>query len=222
MENLIISNKKFYDLILDFETKFAEKRKSLVDECESIIGNSFTYDDIFFVSAVNRSIALLDGFLGSLKSRNITVVGIILRVQIDNILRIFAAYISEDQEEFFKNFLDDGKISKLKDKDGHKMTDAYLKEKISKYDSTIETVYNNASGYVHLSNKARLTTIKASKNKEYEIVFNVGNALPEEYNKYLIEAAEAFLYYIDFQMKFLRPVSESKKRLDEKIINENK
>lgn len=87
-------------------------RKELIDISKRIIGNSLYMEDLFFTSAIDRSIALLDGLSSMLQSRNLTCAGILLRSQLDNCMRVFAAFIAEDRKNFINNFMDGKKYLK--------------------------------------------------------------------------------------------------------------
>ena len=89
-----------------------------------------------------------------LRTRNLTCTGIIVRTQLDNLMRVFAAFISEDRRSFIKETLSGTPIKNMKDNQNEKMTDANLKKRMSKYYPEIEEIYNKSSGYVHLSEVA--------------------------------------------------------------------
>lgn len=65
---------------------------------------------MFFTSALDRSIALLDGIVNMLKERNLACVGILVQSQIDNCMRIFAAFIAEYKTAFMDGFLHGKKL----------------------------------------------------------------------------------------------------------------
>ena len=89
-------------------------RKELIGISKKIIGDSLYMEDLFFTSAIDRSVALLDGLASMLQLRNLTCAGIILRSQLDNCMRVFAAFIAEDRKKFIEDFMDGKKISQMK------------------------------------------------------------------------------------------------------------
>ena len=121
---------------------------------ESIIGNTLLLVDLGFVSLLNRSVQLTDGFISMIKERNLTCAGALLRLQLDNCMRTYALYIAADRKEFIEALMNDKKIDELKDNCGNAMKDWYLKSKLNKIDAQFSTVYSNASGYILFSGKA--------------------------------------------------------------------
>ena len=151
-----------------------------------------------------------------LKARNLTCSGAIVRMQMDNCMRTYAAFIAADKEAVI-NCLIRGTLSwsirKEKDEKGNKMTDGYLKEEITKIDRTFIQVYDQASGYIHLSEKAFFQTVNEIDDGG-KLTIQVGNELPEKRNAPLLECAEAFTHFIILHYKMLTAVAESKQRFD--------
>ena len=100
----------------------------------------------------------------------------------------------------------------LKDKNGKKMSDGYLKDEISKMDSVFADVYDQASGYVHLSEKAFYQMVASCEDNKINLY--AGPNLLERHNPILIEAAEAFIHFVKLHFKMLKAVAESKERFD--------
>ena len=76
------------------------------------------------------------------KARNLTCVAALLRLQLDNCMRLYALYIAEDRKGFINSLMDGGKIDKLRDKNGQQMKDWYLKKELTKLDPRFSTVYD--------------------------------------------------------------------------------
>ena len=94
-------------------------------------GGSMYAMDLFISGALNRSLALSDGFRGLVKSKNLICAGAILRLQIDTAIRIFAGTLVEDTNKFVNDVLKGKHIRNFKDRDGNRMTDRYLVTKLS-------------------------------------------------------------------------------------------
>lgn len=180
--------------------------------CQGIIGRSLTKEDFYFSASANRCINLITGFVDMLKTRNLTCAGVLLRMQMDNCMRTYAAFIAEDCNAVVDCIIQGGKISNCKDKNGRKMSDGYLKDEISKIDSVFADVYEQASGYVHLSEKAFYQMVASCEDNEINLY--AGPVLLERHNPVLIEAAEAFIHFVKLHFKMLKAVVESKERLD--------
>lgn len=207
-----MTNKK-YIIELDTYVKQLHKlRKEAVSIASGIIGETLCTDDLFFCASVDRCIRLIDGLIPMLKDRNLTCVGIFLRMQMDNCMRTYAAFIAEDRKAVIQCILDGTPIKNLKDVNGNKMLDGYLKDQVAKIDPIFPTVYDNASGYVHLSEKAFYQTVDSCDN--YRIGIQVGQPLPEKRNAPLLEATAAYIRFVNLHFKMLQAVVENKQRLD--------
>lgn len=66
-----------------------------------------------------------------------------VRSQIDNCMRIFAAFIAESQTDFIDGFFVGKKISDMKDNRGNKMKDYILRQRLAEYDAKLDLVYRN-------------------------------------------------------------------------------
>ena len=104
------------------------------------------------------------------------------------------------------------RIDKEKDTQGYKMTDGYLKEKLGEIDSSVAMIYDNSSGYIHLSDKAFYETVIAYDNNVLE--FLVGRELPERRNQILVEKLGAFIHFVNLHYKMVSAVGDSKQRYD--------
>jgi len=207
-----LNNEEYYHLLNKRFQKLKELRETAKTVAAGIIGNTLYKEDLFFTSALDRSVALLDGIMNMLKERNLSCVGILVRSQIDNCMRIFAAFIAEDKTAFIDGFFKRKKISDFKDDCGNIMKDVVLRKRLEAYDSQISEVYKKSSGYIHLSDMAFYSSVCAKDN--YRIEFSVGLPIREEANEILLEGADAFIHYTLLEHRLLQAVVESKERVD--------
>lgn len=201
-----MENEKYLDMLDSRLQVLNVLRKKIIELSKEIIGDALYKEDFFFISAMDRSVALLDGISEMLKNRNLACAGILVRSQIDNCMRIFAAFIAENQTDFIDGFLAGKKISDMKDDRGNKMKDYILRERLAEYDVQLEQVYKNSSGYVHLSDKAFYSSVTTSSSKQYDIEFSVGLPLKEKANPVLLEAADVFIHYVQLQNNLVNKV----------------
>ncbi len=187
-------------------------RKNAVTIAAGIIGESLCMEDLFFCASVDRCMRLIDGFIPMLQDRNLTCAGVLLRMQMDNCMRTYAAFIAEDRNAAVQCVIDGNPIKNLKDTNGKKMTDGHLKDEITKIDSVFSKVYDNASGYVHLSEKAFYQTVEKCADNKLE--FQIGQPLPEKRNDPLLESADAYIHFVKLHFKMLQAVVENKERFD--------
>lgn len=187
-------------------------RKEAISLSASIIGQNLFKEDFYFCASIDRCVHLIDGFISMLKERNLTCAGVLLRMQMDNCTRSYAPFIAQDKDAVIDCIISGKQINKEKDTRGEQLSDSYLKKVISKIDPVFEQVYNKASGYVHMSEKAFYQTLVKCAN--YSIEFQVGCELPEKRNPILLEAADAFIHFIHLHFMILNAVAESKQRYD--------
>lgn len=207
-----MTNEEYKAALAPYIEQLQNLRKKAVLIATGIIGKTLCTDDLFFCASVDRCIRLIDGLIPMLQDRNLTCVGVLLRMQMDNCMRTYAAFIAEDRNAVIQCILDGTPIKNLKDANGNKMLDGYLKDQGAKMDSVFPTVYDNASGYVHLSEKAFYQTVDSCD--DYGIGIQIGQPLPEKRNAPLLEAADTYIHFVNLHFKMLQAVVESKQRFD--------
>lgn len=177
-----------------------------------VIGENLLAVDLCFCAMLDRSVKLTDGFISMLKTRNLTCAGALLRLQMDNCMRLFAIYTAKSEKEIVDCVMKGECIDKLYDKSDKRMTDKHLKEQLEQFDPKFADVYNQASGFIHFSEKSYFQSVSAEGN--FRISCQISKETPEKANNALIECAQA---YINFSLLFLRLMNsavDSKKRFD--------
>ena len=207
-----MTNEEYMVALAPYIEQLKKLRKEAISIAAGIIGQTLCSDDLFFCASVDRCVRLIDGLIPMLQDRNLTCVGVLLRMQMDNCMRTYAAFIAEDRNAVIQCILDGTPVKKLKDSKGNLMFDGYLKDEVAKMDPIFSTVYDNASGYVHLSEKAFYQTVDSCDN--YGIGIQIGQPLPEKRNTPLLEAADAHIRFVNLHFKMLQAVVESKQRFD--------
>ena len=135
-----------------------------------------------------------------------------MRLQMDNCMRTYAAFIAADKDAVIDCIIHGRKIRDQVDVDGKKMTDANLKKKMAAFNASFPAVYDQASGYVHFSDMAFYQTVVSINNSTIE--WQIGQALQERFNPLLLEAADAFIHFTKIHHKMLQAVVDSKQRYD--------
>ena len=90
------------------------------------------------------------------------------------------------------------------------MTDHHLKERLSEYFPETAVVYDNASGYIHYSDKALHSIARPSE--DFGIAMGIGTPLPEDVNNLLMEAAGAFAWFVAIHQKIIKDYSYGKSK----------
>jgi len=149
--------------------------------------------DILTLATLNRSLSLCSGFRKMIYAKNFICAAPLIRLQLDSVLRMYAASIVNDPHSLSNNIFQGISVRDQKDKTGKKMTDAYLVEGLSKDYEWIESVYKQTSGYIHLSinhiANACKNYNKETRSIEY-VVSNNQDFLPQSA---FVEAINAFI-----------------------------
>ena len=189
-----------------------EKIMQSIEACKCVVSNimeqTLSRDNLFYVAAFNRCIQLLDGIAILLQQRNLSCVGAILRLQMDNCMRTYAAFIAKDKHAVISCVIYGGKISDQIDSEGNKMTDAYLKKRINEFDDSFSKVYDYSSGYIHFSDSAFYQTVVDCNDREIEL--HIGKELHEKFNPTLLQVADAFIGFVKLHCSMMQSVIKSK------------
>lgn len=148
--------------------------------------------DILATAAIHRSLNLLLGFCDLIERRNIISAAPLLRLQIDNCLRMHAVYIVKKPHDFAIAVIRGTPVRKQKDQSGKFMTDLYLCKLVSKEHPWVSRVYGTTSGYVHLSEKHIFNAVRSGKSGDRSIELRIGWSDPFVPTKLYIEGIEAF------------------------------
>lgn len=132
--------------------------------------------DMFLKPVLKRSLDLTDSFSILVKKWHYSISGAILRMQLDNLLRIYYVFQRNDNDMLFLGFLREGSFRTLKHTNGQKVTDRLLIEIAKPNYPWIEKVYKETSNFIHLSTKHfHATIIKTDKSdRTIEEYFGVG------------------------------------------------
>jgi hypothetical protein len=153
----------------NFERKYFDLGKLMFEP-----GRVYLYSmDILASAIMDRSLSLIYGFTSLIRANNFTCAAPLVRMHLDNVLRLYAAYISDDCQNFAMKVFEGVHIRNLKDRDGFKMTDKYLIDKLSKDYQWMTEVYAKTSGYIHLSNTHIFNSSRINGSKERAIAFTI-------------------------------------------------
>ena len=156
----------------------------------------------FLVAAVlNRSLCLLAGFSRLVEQRNLVAAAPLLRLQLDNGLRLSAAWLVDEPHQLAMAVLAGEKISSLRDRFGMRMTDRQLVTTLSADHPWIPSVYEHTSGYVHLSEKHMFNAIQA-KPEGRAVVVKISDRDSFETDDPYLEAIGAFVQCTKLVLKY--------------------
>jgi len=125
---------------------------SLIYEFDFSKNNGISYVGHYATSIVSRSVSLIKSFELLFNNKIYSTAISLIRLQIDNCLRLFA--ISLCNPEYLLEEVKKGKsVRSLKDRDGIKMQDVYLINKLGEFMPSFKSLYEETSGFIHFSNE---------------------------------------------------------------------
>lgn len=124
-----------------------------VDVAKKILELYASPANIYLITILRRSMSLMHGFILCIRSKNLMCAMPLVRFQVDNLLRLRAAFLTNDLDNFTAEFFKGTPIRDLRDKHRKKMTDRFLQRFLSTEYPWIEDLYEKTSGYIHLSDK---------------------------------------------------------------------
>lgn len=202
MEIMESENDSIYD---DKRVALIEDIKNLKRRANQVImqkGNEIpiTLELFYFMAAVDKSIKLIDAFLYAMEKRNITVLAILTRVQMDCVFRTYALQLVDDRNKFCKEIFEEQiQLNHLKDKNGNKMSDSYLANEVGKWKGLpVYDLYQKVCGFVHFSDYNLHTMIHSIEDNSFKMTsFTEKN--PEEnketFDRLSIELGEQFYLF---------------------------
>ena len=209
-----MDNSEYGGAIAPLIDELNQLNEKAIEIGRAIIGSTVLFVDLGFVSLLNRSVQLTDGFSCMIKERNLTCAGTLLRLQLDNCMRTYALYIAADRKEFIEALITNKKVDELKDKRGKLMKDWYLKSELNKIDPQFSVVYGNASGYTHFSGKAFYQAVSAKENNVIE--FQVSHDIPEKLNPILLECLQAYIHFLKLFYLLIKGAVDAKIEFESK------
>jgi hypothetical protein len=109
--------------------------------------------DMVFLAALNRSRSNIAAFLLLLEADNYFGAAPFVRMQLDSVLRLYALRLVDKPDELARQILKGEPLNKTKDRANNKMSDAYLRGCVARFEPWITKVYESGSGFIHLSDK---------------------------------------------------------------------
>jgi hypothetical protein len=124
--------------------------------------------DMLVAAFLNRSMGLVRGFC-SLIGDNYICAAPLVRLQLDNLLRLSTIWLVDDLDKLTAHVADGKQIDKLKDRHGKRMRDSYLAQRMDEKVAGVAEVYKSACGYVHFSDAHLYHTIVVTGDRSVRI-----------------------------------------------------
>lgn len=177
---LITLKKKTMNEKLKEFLKYEELLKHEISKIFELKNNNFTKELHYIISITNRSIHLNRGFYNLIISENYFTALSIIRLQLDNCMRLYAMSLVEDSNTFYDDIFQGKKISAIKDKDKNPLKDYYLKEKLELIFYGFKNFYDDMSGFIHFSDKHFIANTKIINRKEDKFTLRISVGEKEE------------------------------------------
>ena len=105
-----------------------------------------------------------------LKDKNSLCALALVRMQLDNSLRLYAGFFSVDKVKFSEDVLSGKHIRKMKADDNQLMTDNYLARRVSEINPWVINVYKKTSGYIHFSEEHIKAALRHKGGVNFELL----------------------------------------------------
>jgi hypothetical protein len=158
--------------------------------------------DLLIIASINRSLCLIKGFTSLIEQKNFISAAPLLRLQIDNCLRISAGTLVINPHEFAVKIFEGERVSNMKDKNGERMTDKYLSEELSEDYPWITDVYQESSGYIHLSEKHMLNAITTNKAR-HGLSMKISDEDAFVSDDVYADSIQSFIYATDLLFRYI-------------------
>lgn len=155
-------------------------------------GVSLSHADFFVFGALRRTLAQARGFRDLIEARNFPCAAAILRLQIDTAMRVNALALVDDPDAICKAVLDGQKFNRLADRNGKRMSDAYLRQKLAEKHSWISPVYEQTSDFVHLSGRHFEVSIARTDDETRLAYFQIAGHDPHRPDETYFEVVDTF------------------------------
>ena len=140
----------FKEILKSYEHRFL-----LMARTSQFSGGKLYHLDFYLNGTYSRALSLIEGFVNLLESKNYMAASHLVRPYLDNFLRLFAAHLVKNPNEFANQVMKGKKVEEFFDKENEKqaLKDWYLRNKATESYPWISEVYNQTSGYIHFSSK---------------------------------------------------------------------
>ena len=122
--------------------------------------------DLILTGATKRTLGLGHGLLAMIKERNMLCGRALVRMQIDTVSRVLAYTYVADREDLAKRVIGGEKLRSFKCRDGKKLTDQYLIERLAQIFSWVPDVYDRTSASVHFSEQQFFSSVSRITDDE--------------------------------------------------------
>jgi hypothetical protein len=117
--------------------------------------------DFIMIGAIKRSLSLASGLQALVKTKNMTCARALVRMELDTVSRLLAYTYVEEPSVMAKAVIGGKALNSFKCRDGKKLRDGYLIDKMTEEHPWAKAVYKYTSGYVHFSERQVFDSISS-------------------------------------------------------------
>lgn len=182
---------------------YIEKRLNYLRESEKILleaqmeilkVESLYSGELVIMGAINRSLALIDGFVTLMDKRNLLCATPLIRLQLDTAMRIHALRVAKDHHDVESALLGNSPLKAIKSYDGKPLNDKYLYESLSKDCPWVSDLYKRTSGLIHMSRDHVMSPITKMTHEGQGLRLSLQIGGTREWdNSLVLDAIESFI-----------------------------
>jgi len=131
----------------------------------SAAGGKMLVLDLAIVGFLKRSIDLIDGIITLINSWNIIGAAPLVRLQLDNLLRLYYLSTLKNSDDIALEILKGRSFLDMEDSEGKKITDARLRYYARSQYPWLDKVYEETSKFIHFSDKHYFLTVNSFKEQ---------------------------------------------------------
>lgn len=161
-----------------------EALTKLYIESVDMTNTHFQYN-IFLSCVLDRALSVNKGYLSLTDSNNYFCAVAMLRMQIENCIRLYGMTLVVDDSKYIFDWMTGEKISKFQDVNTHKsLSDSYIASLLENKYKNIAAMYKEACGFVHFSKRQLYDTAKVkSGTRTVNLKVSETDALKDEEKK---------------------------------------
>ena len=177
---------------LEVLKKYDEKFLKLSEKILDAYGGAFFLIDEIVIGIIKRSLSLLDGFCTMIENNNNLCAASLVRLHLDSLLRFHALHLVENPHELSMRILKGERLDKIKDRNNKQLKDRYLAEEVNKKYDWVLRVYEETSGFVHLTKKHFSYAIAEVHKEDRSISWAIGAKEKHITEETILEYIEGF------------------------------
>jgi hypothetical protein len=172
----------------EYENRFYE----VYVKIQEANNNAIYIIDLITVGIIKRSVSLLDAFCQLIETKNLLSAVSLVRLHLDSLLRLNAFSLVNDPNEVAYKVIKGDQLNKIKDRNNNYLRDRYLAEEMNKNYDWVLRVYEETSGFIHLSKKHYFYALTDVIEQDRSALLSISAKDDHITEQIIIEYLEAF------------------------------